>query len=67
MSCLKDCISKDDRTDTHTLKEISGSYANRHVHARECVCALSHVRIFGTLWTEAHQAPLSRKFSRQEY
>ena len=30
------------------------------------VCALSRVRIFVTLWTAAHQAPLSRGFSRQK-
>ena len=28
---------------------------------------LSHVRLFVTLWTVAHQAPLSMGFSRQEY
>ena len=27
----------------------------------------SHVRLFVTLWTVAHQAPLSMGFSRQEY
>ena len=27
----------------------------------------SHVRLFATLWTMAHQAPLSKGFSRQEY
>jgi hypothetical protein len=27
----------------------------------------SHVRLFATLWTIAHQAPLSMGFSRQEY
>ena len=36
-----------------------------------CVCAcvqlLSHVWLFGTLWTVACQAPLSLGFSRQEY
>ena len=34
-----------------------------------CVQAwsLSHVRLFLTLWTVAHQAPLSMGFSRQEY
>ena len=34
-----------------------------------CVCAqlLSHVQLFGTAWTVAHQAPLSMEFSRQEY
>ena len=29
--------------------------------------SLSHVRLFVTLWTVAHQAPLSMDFSRQEY
>ena len=28
---------------------------------------LSHVRLFATLWTIAHEAPLSMGFSRQEY
>ena len=32
-----------------------------------CVCALSRVQLFATLWTVAHQAPLSREFPRQEY
>ena len=33
-----------------------------------CVCeSLSHVRLFATPWTVAHQAPLSMGFSRQEY
>ena len=27
----------------------------------------SHVQLFVTLWTIAHQAPLSMEFSRQEY
>ena len=27
----------------------------------------SHVPLFATLWTMAHQAPLSMGFSRQEY
>ena len=27
----------------------------------------SHVRLFATLWTVAHQAPLTMGFSRQEY
>ena len=29
--------------------------------------ALSYVQLFTTLWTVAHQAPLSMGFSRQEY
>ena len=35
-----------------------------------CMCVLSHfcpVRLFVTLWTVTHQAPLSMGFSRQEY
>ena len=29
--------------------------------------SLSHVRLFATPWTVAHQTPLSMGFSRQEY
>ena len=37
-----------------------------------CACArmvscFSHVRLFATVWTAAHQAPLSMGFSRQEH
>ena len=35
-----------------------------------CACMLSyfsHVRVIVTLWTTAHEAPLSMGFSRQEY
>ena len=35
-----------------------------------CVCVLScfsHVRLFVTLWTVAHQPPLTMGFSSQEY
>ena len=32
-----------------------------------CVCALSCVRLSGTPWTAACQAPLSMEFSRKEY
>ena len=31
------------------------------------VKSLSHVRLFATLWTVAHQDPLSMGFFRQEY
>ena len=39
-------------------------------HMYMCVCAccrFCHVQLFATLWTVAHQAPLSRGFYRQEY
>ena len=32
-----------------------------------CVCVLSHIQLFATPWTVAHQATLSMEFSRQEY
>ena len=32
-----------------------------------CVCVFSHVQLFVTPWTVAHQAPLFMEFSRQEY
>ena len=35
--------------------------------APSVVQSLSHVRLFVTPWTVAHQAPLSVEFSRQEY
>ena len=32
-----------------------------------CVCVLSRLRLFATLWIVSRQAPLSTGFSRQEY
>ena len=35
---------------------------------RACMLScFSHVQLLATLWTVAHQAPLSMRFSRQEY
>ena len=31
------------------------------------VSGFSHVQLFANLWTVTHQAPLSMRFSRQEY
>ena len=31
------------------------------------MCVLSHVWLFATSWTVAHQSPLSMEFSRSEY
>ena len=37
-------------------------------HMRTCILShFRHVRLFATLWTVAHQIPLSTGFSRQEY
>ena len=43
-----------------------------YFHTTHFVCllkvkSLSHVRLFATPWTVAHQAPPSMGFSRQEY
>ena len=46
------------------------SSKTRKALTRGCVCMyshFSHVRFFLTLWTIAHQIPLSMGFSRQEY
>ena len=37
-----------------------------HDPDRSYAQTLSHVCLFATLWTVAHQAPLSMRFSRQE-
>ena len=40
------------------------------IYCIQCVCVLSHfscVRLFVTLWTVSHKAPLSTEFFRQEY
>ena len=45
-------------------------FLQRHQLYQISVCMLScfsHVQLFVTLWTVAHQAPLSIVFSRQEY
>ena len=36
-------------------------------HINTCMCVLSHVQLFATLWTITRQAPLSMGFSRQAY
>ena len=38
-----------------------------YINLQYKVKSLSHVRLFETLWTVAHHAPLSMGFSRQEY
>ena len=47
-----------------------GLAAPWHVESSWCGCVLScfsHVQLLATLWTEAHQCPLSVEFFRQEY
>ena len=49
--------------DTGSISDLGTKISHVCVHAK----SLSHVRIFVTLWTVAHQTPLSMGFSRQEY
>ena len=64
-------LSQDPRVTS--LKESMPPRPLRHFfqaqrRAKHCVLSyLSHVRLFVTLWTAAHQAPLSVGFSRQAY
>ena len=44
------------------------SFSSLALTSGACVLSpFSHVQLFATLWTAAHQAPLSMGFSRQEY
>ena len=49
-----------------TLEWVAISFSNAWKW-RVKVKSLSHVRLFATPWTVAHQAPLPMGFSRQEY
>ena len=52
--------------DKHILKQVFQYYLVKSL----CACMLScfsHVQLFVTLWTVAHQAHLFMGFSRQEY
>ena len=42
-------------------------WEKRNSNTLLCVCMLSHVLLFATLWTVACQTPLSMGFYRQEY
>ena len=59
-------ISQSMDTRLHTSK-YSFYCKTPKVKVKGKVKSLSHVRLFATLWTIAHQAPLSTGFSRQEY
>ena len=47
-------------------EHVGGGGAERGMHACVLNC-FAHVQLYATLWTVAHQAPLSMGFSRQEY
>ena len=45
------------------LESVASSFSDACMHAK----LLSHVQLYETLWTAAHQAYLYTGFSRQEY
>ena len=64
-------------TAAHGITQSQTQHSNKTIkHRREeirnelksmCPQLLSHVQVFATTWTVAHQDPLSMEFSRQEY
>ena len=61
MSLLSEYKQKvETQADAETKEETSA-------HGKVKVKSLSHVQLFATPWTIAHQAPWSMGFSRQEY
>ena len=72
LSGLQDCRSPvpgSERTESQPLGWEVIIWDNPHVMCLHG-CVLGHftcVQLFVTLWTTAHQAPLSMGFSRQEY
>ena len=49
------------------IPHASNPSINQSIDANVRACSLSHVRLFATPWTVAHQGPLSVESSRQEY
>ena len=47
------------------LLDYSQNFSSDPLRFSDGVCVLSHAQLFATLWTGAHQAPLSIEFSRQ--
>ena len=56
---------KKPQLNTAFYKLIMISHLNRYYFNK--VSVLSHVQLFATPWTVAHQAPVSMGFSREEY
>ena len=53
---------------SHAASRMRARHMQPHENTtRTCLCTLSRVWLFVTLWPVVHQAPLSMGFSRQEY
>ena len=62
--------SMEQQTGSKLGKEYVKAVYCYNAYLTQSACVLSHfssVWLFDTLWTIAHQAPLSMGFSRQEY
>ena len=57
------CLGREELTRYLASEQFSGPHSSNNM----CAKSLSHVLLFMTLWTVAHQAPLSMEFPRQEY
>ena len=73
-SCLNQCTCLDIATYMSTyMYPLVNKAGHNHVCTlqchwyQNCVLVTQSCRLFVTPWTEAHQAPLSMGFSRQEY
>ena len=52
----------------HVYHKVIQLYKYIYIYRYACVLShFSHIRLFATQWTVAHQAPLSMGLSRQEY
>ena len=65
-SCLTLCEPIPGILQARTLEWLAISFSNAY-KGKVKVKTLSHVRVFATPWTAAHQAPPSSEFYRQEY
>ena len=61
------CISGSPRKQQFTVSAGVTLYVHTKLLLLLLLSHFSHVQLFATLWTTAHQAPLSMGFSRQEY
>ena len=52
---------------TYVYKHMCSHILHKHSLEYMYVCSLGRVRLFVTLWTVVHQAPLPMEFSSQEY
>ena len=69
--CYRELKKKVRKSPTYSRFPHLSKGAEKDLHGWHLACmhakSLSHIWLFATLWTVAHQTPLSMRFSRQEY